>query len=307
MSEAAPVVADAPATVPESTPKGDQAAPETPPAAATPPKEAAPPPKRTMKAKVYGEEKELSAEYVEGMAKELGIPPEFILRNLQTSAAAQKRFQEAAEKEKAAESWRQRLKTDPWEVLKAEGLDPDQAAIQRVQRLMEQEAMTPEQRAYADAQRRIQELEAKQKAADEEHQTAAQKAETEKVIASLNQAIPAAAESVGLPRSPAVGRMMVEFMLSQARAGVEVDPQEAAVYAKENVQTWTGEVLKGMGDEQIVNFLGPEVIKKVLAHSVAKVRGTQAAPPAATPAATASNPKPPTRMSTAEWRKWMEQ
>lgn len=306
MSDAAPVVA-APATETTPTEPGGTSEPvvaTTPPAAEpAPPKETPPPPApRKLKAKIYGEDREISADSVEGLAKELGIPPEFILRNLQTSAAAQKRMQEVAEKEKAMDARIAKMKADPWAAMKEEaGLDPDQAAVDRVRKLMEQEAMTPEQRAYADAQRRIQELEAKTKSADEERQTAAQQAETQKVIASLNTAIPAAAEAAGLPRSPAVGRMMIEFMLSQARAGVEVDPADAAQYAKETTQGWTGEVLKSMNDEQIVSFLGPEVVKKVLQHAVNKVRG---APPAPAPAgAAAAPPKAPSFLSTDEWRK----
>jgi len=299
VSEAAPVVADA-SPVPESTPQGDSAAPETTPPTAdtsTPP---APP--RKLKAKVYGEERELTADYVEGMAKELGIPPEFVLRNLQTSAAAQKRMQEAAEAEKRANEWRQKLKADPWEVLKAEGLDPDQQAIARVQRLMEQEAMTPEQRAVAEAQRKAAEVEQKLKAIEEERRTAAEQAETQKHIETLNQAIPAAAEAAGLPRSPAVGRMMVEWMLSQARSGNPADPADAAQYAAETVRGWTSETLRGMNEEQIVSFLGPEVVKRILSHSVAKVRG-QAAQAAAPKPAVAPPPKKQGYLSPDEWRK----
>lgn len=306
MPDAAPVVA-APATETTPTDPGGTSEPvntTTPPAATTPPKEPAPPPKRTLKAKVYGQEREISAESVESLSKELGIPPEFILRNLQTSAAAQKRLQEVAEKEKAWEARRAKLKEDPWSVLKEEaGLDPDQAAIARVQRLMEQESMSPEQRAAAEYQRKAAEAEAKLKAFEEEKQTAAQQAETQKVIEGLNQAIPAAAEAAGLPRSPAVGRMMVEFMLSQARAGVDADPADAAQYAKETVQGWTGEVLRSMNEDQIVSFLGPEVVKRILQHSVNKVRGTQGAPPAAPPAAPAGDRRAPSFLSPEEWRK----
>lgn len=304
MPDAAPVVdAVAPETTPTDAGGTSEPVTTTPAPAATPPKEPAPPTRRTLKAKVYGEEREISAESVESLSKELGIPPEFILRNLQTSAAAQKRLQEVAEKEKAWEARRAKMKEDPWSVLKDEaGLDPDQAAIARVQRLMEQEAMSPEQRAAAEYQRKAQEAEAKLKAMEEEKQTAAQQAETQKVIEGLNKAIPEAAQAAGLPRSPAVGRMMVEFMLSQARAGADVDPADAAQYAKETVQGWTAETLKSMNEDQIVSFLGPEVVKRILQHSVNKVRGTQAqVPTPAAPAAPAQ--RPPTFLTPDEWRK----
>ena len=274
MSDAAPAVVVDVAT--ETTPTDAGGTPEptsTPPVATDPPPA---PVKRTMKAKVYGEERELSADAVEGLAKELGIPPEFVLRNLQTSAAAQKRLQEVAEKEKTWAERQAKLKADPWAAF--EGQDPDAAAIARVQAIMEREAMNPDQRARAEAEQKIAEYQAREKAQQEEQQTAAQQAETQKVIGKLNVELPAAAEAAGLPRSPAVGRMMIDFMLTQARAGVEVDPADAAQYAKETTQQWTAEVIKGMDGDQLDKFLGPEVIKKVLANAVARVRGKTAQP-----------------------------
>jgi hypothetical protein len=253
-----------------------------------------------MKAKVYGEERELSADAVEGLAKELGIPPEFVLRNLQTSAAAQKRLQEVAEKERIWSERQAKLKADPWGAF--EGQDPDAAAIARVQAIMEREAMNPDQRARADAERRAQEAEEKLRAGETERETQVRQAETQKHIGRLNAEIPAAAEAAGLPRSPAVGRMMIEFMLSQARAGLDVGPEDAAQYAKEQVQGWTGEVIKGMDGAQLERFLGPEVIKAILGHAVAKVRG-QAAQPAVPTPGTVPAKKPPAFMSTDEWRK----
>jgi hypothetical protein len=260
-----------------------------------------------MKAKVYGEEREISADSVESLAKELNIPPEFVLRNLQTSAAAQKRLQEVAEKEKTWSEHQAKLKADPWAAF--EGQDPDAAAIARVQAIMEREAMSPEQRKIAEYESKLKAVEEQEKTRQQEQQTAAQQAETQKVIAKLNVELPAAAEAAGLPKSPAVGRLMVEFMLSQARAGAEVDPQDAAQYAKETVQSWTGEVVKGMNGDQLERFLGPEVIKAILGHAVAKVRGTsqpQAHPPSA-PAPMRINGQPKTFITDRrEWDKQFE-
>jgi hypothetical protein len=167
---------------------------------------------------------------------------------------------------------------------------------------MERDAMSPEQKAMAEAQRIKAEYENKNKTLEEQQQAAATQAETQKVIAKLNLELPAAAEAAGLPRSPAVGRMMIEFMLSQARAGVEVDPNDAAQYAKEQVQTWTGETVKGMDGAQLERFLGPDVIKTILGYAVAKVRGAGAAP-AVPPASSAPTKRPPSFLTPDEWAK----
>jgi hypothetical protein len=300
LSDAAPaVVSDAPVSTSTPVP-GDASEPvatPSPDAVKDPPPAPAP---RKLKAKVYGEEREISADYVEGMAKELGIPPEFVLRNLQTSAAAQKRLQEVAEKEKTWAEREAKLKADPWGAF--EGQDPDAAAIARVQAIMEREAMSPEQRKIAEYEAKLKTVEEERSARVKEQQTVAQQAETQKVIAKLNVDLPAAAEAAGLPKSPAVGRMMIDFMLSQARAGMDVNPEDAAQYAKETVAGWTGEVIKGMSGAQIEQFLGPDAIKTLLNHKVAQVRGgtTPAPVPATSPAAPK---KSPAFLSTEEWRR----
>jgi hypothetical protein len=95
--------------------------------------------------------------------------------------------------------------------------------------------------------------------------------------------------------------MMIDFMLSQARAGMNVDPSDAAQYAKETVQSWTGDVVKGMNGDQLERFLGPETIKAILGHAVAKVRGGTGTTPPAIQAAP-SKPPQPTFLSEKEWR-----
>ena len=305
MPEGAPaVVSDSP-PVPVSTETGDQTetvvTPQAGDAPSTEPKKEAPPAKRTLKAKVYGEERDVDADSIEGLAKSLNVPPEFILRNLQTSAAAQKRMQEVAEKEKAWSEREARLKADPWSAFGEDQTAAEQAAIARVQAIMEREALSPEQRQIAERDAKIKAFEEQEASRKQEQQTAAQQAETQKVIAKLNVELPAAALAAGLPKSPAVGRMMVEFMLSQARAGLDVNPEDAAQYAKESVQNWTGEIVKGMDGPQLETFLGPAVIKAILTHAVAKARGGTSPAPAPLQTDT-PKPKAPTYLSTEEWR-----
>jgi hypothetical protein len=98
-----------------------------------------------------------------------------------------------------------------------------------------------------------------------------------------------------------VGRMMIDFMLSQARAGVQVDSSDAAQYAKETVQNWTGETLKGMSGPQLEQFLGPDVVRAILGHAVAKVRGGNGAPVVPAQPQSPSSPRP-WSLSTDEWR-----
>lgn len=297
MSDAAPVVpVDAPADAP---------AVEAPPVEATPAevKPPDPPPApRTIKAKVYGREADLPAETVESLAKALGVTPDQFLRHVQTAAASQRAFEDAAKSRKETDAIRARMKSNPWDVLREDGMDPDALAIQRVQALMEQESMTQEQRRIAALEAEKAQAEARAKALEDQQRQASQQVEMQQAAAQLNKVIPEAAERAGLPRSPVVGRMMVEHMLSQARAGITPDPDAAAEYAAETVRAWQSAAFTGADDAKIVSLLGPEVAKRVAAYMAGQARSVL---PGSIQPTQNGAPKPkaaPRTMTVEEWR-----
>lgn len=297
MSDAAPVVPDAPAAAPDA-PDAPTTQTDTPPKAETAP----PAPPRTIKAKVYGKEAELPADTVESLAKQLGVTPDQFLRHVQTAAASQKAFEDAAKARKEAEAMRTRLKADPWAVLREDGLDPDAIAIQRVQSLMEQEQMTAEQRRIAALEAEKRAAEERAKTLEENQKQQAQQAAMQQAAAELNRVIPEAAERAGLPRSPVVGRMMVEHMLSVARAGGQPDPDAAAEYAAETLRSWQTGAVGSMDDARLAAYLGPDVVKRVAAYAAAQARSTL---PGAvqTPPTGAPRPKAaPKTLTPDEWR-----
>ena len=96
----------------------------------------------TFKIKVNGQEKEVTLDFNN---------KEDIVRRLQMAEAAQEAFQKASQIEKAHMSEVERLKANPWEVLSELGFDPDELAEERIEQLVREMSMSPEEKAAREA------------------------------------------------------------------------------------------------------------------------------------------------------------
>lgn len=155
-TQASPASQEA-APVAEAKPAETQAAPEV-----------KKPEKRKVKLKVDDEEKELE------------FTDEDLPRYLQKAIAFDKKANEAARLRKAEEERVNRLKQNPWEILKEAGLDPLEEASKYVIEQHEEATLTPEQkelkklRQEAEAARKyMEELRAQERAQKEAQKQAA--------------------------------------------------------------------------------------------------------------------------------------
>lgn len=295
MSEAAIAApTTAAATEPAKTAAQVETAPETPtPEAPKAPETPKPPEARKLKLKVNGEEVELE----EGE----------VIRRAQKAEAVERRMEELAKMRKELEEREGKLKaplTDPRVkelTLKHGWTDDEAAAFLKVQDLYQREQQTPEQRALAAEQKRREELEQRLAAEEKAKADAKTQAETKAFQDKIAKAVPEAAEKFGLPRTPHAGRLVIEHMLSQARAGFDPDPVEAAAAAAATIKSETRAILKGMTGDQLLGTLGPEVVEAVRKHLVAKAKGEPTTPVTPTTPA-APEPQPKAYLSSDEWR-----
>jgi hypothetical protein len=307
METATPAVpAAAPAA---STPPAPATATSTPaPAAAvTPDATPKPPEPKRYKAKVYGKDVDIDGSALDSVAQAMGLKPEELLTASQIRAAGQKALEEASRLRKEAEEFKaqqgKRFQDPRVKALAQQyGVDEERAlAILQVQELMQQEQMSPDQRALADERKKREELEAKLKGEEEAKAAQAQEAEMRVHIDRFNREIPAIADKLGLPKTPRVGSLVVDHMLRQAKAGTEPDANWAAQYALETVRTETKGLLSDMSDDQLAAFLGDEVTKRIVKRTIAKVQNRPASPVPAPPPAPEKPANP--YLSVAEWRK----
>lgn len=298
----APASSPAASTAPQgatSLPKDPPAAP----AAETPTQQQA----RILKYKVDGAEKEVDL---------ASLPETELVKRFQMAEAAQKRMQEAAEYRKAFEQFVSAVKEDPFSALKDPvfGLDLDQLAQQRLLQQFEQEQLPESERKALELQRQ---LEAKQAELDriaQERQAAQQAQLEQQVIDQTYKDFEAALATEKVPKSRTTMRMMAEVAMEALDNGIELTPQQIAAEVNERLGGMTKHVFASMKGDALFQYLGEDVVREVLRHSVERARGRQSQPPAAEPPPPAQPPvadeyeesKPQRRMQDLrEWKAYL--
>jgi hypothetical protein len=280
---------------PSAAPAAPAAAPSSPPpsASATPPaakpdatKPVAAGTKPPEAPKPVGTEKFLVK--VNGKLRELSRDD--ALRELQKGIASRETFEKAAAKEKRVAAIFKALQ-DPNlapeqedEYLRQLGRDPDKIAERRLARRAQEAQLTPEQKRIAEleakiaadqrtSQQRDEQVKAERlEQADREHWS---KLETE-YTAEIDRAR-AAGDLGGMTAAEALYHMCDAAELNLG-FNLELSPQELVAEAKAKVAEVREEMRSkalNLDGEQLLGFLGPEAVNKVLKAAVAKYKGGQ--------------------------------
>lgn len=238
---AAPVT-PATAAAPDATtvPSSATAAPPAPNKAAV--KEAA----RKLKLKFEGKEEELDEEEVIKLA--------------QLGKMGHKKSQEKADLEKQINDFVSRLQNDPFEVLSDPrlGVDVKAKIVNFLEKQVEEEKKSPEQRAQEQSARELQQLR------DEKKQLEAQNAqerlarETEKAAIEIDSSIKGAIKESGLPESAYVIKRFADYMLAALDNKLDLGPKEIAPLVKREIEGEIREMFKASPDEMIEQFLGKD-------------------------------------------------
>lgn len=189
----------------------------------------------------------------------------------------------AAEKERAEE--KRRLKEETEAYLEAQGIDLDSLARKRLEKRLQQAEMTPEQRAIAERDARIAELEGKTRAAEEERKGRAVAEASKRIQARIEGALDTAWERAGFERGAdsfaAVYEVMKEWhelgllprqdqftdshadrIIEQAKANLEgVDKRREAA------------VMKGLKGKALYDRLGKTVVDELNRYQIEMHRG----------------------------------
>jgi hypothetical protein len=234
---------------------------------ATPP---APPSKIRLAGKVDGQE----------FAEEL--TQEELVARYQKMKAADKRLAEAAEQRKQLETKLARLKQNPWDALKEDGLDLRALAIQKLAEEFQAEQLKAQdpkeyeklqlQRQLEDRDKQIKEYESRVKA-EQEAQVVAQ-ARTE-----IMETYGSALQKTGLPINEETAAKMIEIGIMNLEHGIDLTPEQLAAETRayfEGLETKAAERVKGrytsLKGEDLVKELGDDVVKEVQRVLLARAR-----------------------------------
>jgi hypothetical protein len=296
--------AEAPADPAIETPtEGAEAAPEKPvegEEARAPEPEAPKPEPRKHKLKIDGELRELEEEELYRMAS-LG-------------GAAYKRMEEAAQIKKGTAALVAAFTKDPvgtlLRIAEVQKIPIDQVKGQMAELLQkdyEASQLDPKEKEAAELKARVEAYERQEKEAKARAQTEAEKAATDEALQHLDVEITEALKDSGLPKTPKVVARMAELLERDLRLGLNRPAKELVRYLQDEVTGSQKQLVSALEGEQLVKFLGEDVIKKVRAFDAAQAKQH---PAAAKPVPrSGSGPVPrngaPAKkpMNESEWRK----
>lgn len=200
---------------------------------------------------------------------------EEVKKHLQLSKVSQKRMQEVAEYKKQVAQFFELLKNDPLRVLSDPklGLNLKDMANKVLNEEVEDLQKTPEQRERDKA---IKELEALRKQIDEDKkskETTEFKRLQEQAAVQLDSDISSALESEGLPKnSERAVRYMAEALMLGLKKGYDLTAKEVAPLIKKQMLAEYRDIIGGLPEEALEDFVGKDIISKIRKRSIKNVK-----------------------------------
>lgn len=194
----------------------------------------------------------------------------------QKGAAATETWQEAAKMKKDADAFMQRLKENPKAVLadKNLGIDFRKVAEEYLWEQLQDEQMSPQEKAQRDKERRLEILEA-EKAKRDEHESEQQRmAEHQHYIQEFDQKISKALATSGLPKTSGTVRRVAEYMKLDIDAGIDRDPIEYIDAVRADYMADIQELLSSMEGDALLKMLGDESAKKMRTADLKRLKST---------------------------------
>ena len=248
---------------------------------------AAPPPKpapRTFKAKVNG--------------KEVELPEDEVIQSGLTAAqirrAANEQFQQAQRARQEVEAFRQGLQQQGARFLMQQ-MGPEafkRMVIEAATEEMKREQMDPAQRALLEERQRREQLEEQVRQSQAQQQQAREEQAAAQYRQQYDKEFGDALTSLNLPKTTETVRRMATLMRSYLQRQIELTPAQAAQMVREDLASESAGTLGQMEGARLIEFLGADVMKKIRAADIARVKGAKAnGAPAPTPTPTERSSK----------------
>lgn len=199
--------------------------------------------------------------------------------------AAQKRMEEAAKIRKEHEKLQKDvevfldvLQKEPERVLKDLGIDPKEFAKAVINKQMEDDAKTPEQKEKETLQKKLEDAEKRIKDAEEAKKKEEIEKHTAEAASKLEKDIISAIESGSLPQHASATRRVVDLMVIAASQGYNLDASDVIPIVKEQYLNEFKEVSKIMGIEMLEEVLGNEMISELRKRYIKKIKQVPTTP-----------------------------
>lgn len=199
------------------------------------------------------------------------VDEDVLIKRAQKAAAADKRFQEAAELRKQSEQLLSMLKNDPFSVLEQLGLDPAELSTRHLEREIEKLKMSPEERELKqlrDWKMQQEQLHQQEQQALKEQQ---EQQEMQRLADQYTKDIISSMETVNLPRHEGSVKAMVDLMSQAVKNGLDVSWTDVAKEVKNRYYTDYKTLFDGMSDDEFESVIGQDRVKRIVKRSAQKV------------------------------------
>lgn len=215
--------------------------------------------------------------------KEEFVNEDEVWKNYQKYTAGEKRLQEAAKLRQETEEKLSKLKEDPYSVLSELGLNPSELSENWLRKQLEEDFDSdPRDKEMRELQKRLAEYEGKEKQAKETEELTAREKFVESRKEALSKTLAEAMESTVLSKNPetqaALLREMAMYMRTAKEQGEDVDAAELAQFIETNRFKQYHSLANQFDGDQLIEFLGKDVLNKIRKADLERLRGKRSAP-----------------------------
>jgi len=205
------------------------------------------------------------------------LSTEQLIRAAQKGAGADIKFEEAAEARRTVAKMYERLKDDPFEVIKEIGKDPEQLATDLLYEKYRKEQMSPEEKEKEELKQKLTRYEQKDIADRKVFDDQQREVEIQGHLKSIDEEISNAFETSSLARTDLNLKNIARYM-AEGEERFEAGDTEARITAKEAAimvemaeMDAMGQRLSGDG-EQIFNTIGEKAFKEANKYYLKKIK-----------------------------------
>lgn len=204
--------------------------------------------------------------------KEVELPESEVIAGYQTGQVAAQRFKEAAKMRQEAEQILQFAKQNPKEFFQKTGMNAREWAEQYLLEELQAEAMSPEQRKARENEDKIRKYEQDDKDRKETQRQEQMKRLEQEHMQNYDVMFTKALSESGLPKTVFTVRRMAELQLINVKNKYELNASQLAKLVREDYIAEQKALLGGFEGDQLIDFLGPDLVKKLSKAQIAKLK-----------------------------------
>lgn len=167
------------------------------------------------------------------------------------------------------------LQNNPAELLKRGGHDPRKFSERYITEIIEEELMPEEQRRTLALQRERDELERQLNEERTKQQEFQQQQLTEQYERQISTDIMTALDESDLPKTPDVVRRIGYYLMRATQQNMNVPIKRIISLVKTDINKMNQEILSNLSDDQLMEFIGEDKIKKIRQLELQKIKKPQ--------------------------------